>query len=76
MIVKGEKLDGRLADWLADVLWIGTGAIFLWSNEPVELYWVSVKGCRLRLVISMYVVRVSGFSCRIYTDLNRRDSRI
>jgi hypothetical protein len=35
MTVKGEKLDGRPADWLADVLWIGTGAIFLWSNEPV-----------------------------------------
>jgi hypothetical protein len=35
-----------------------------------------VKGCSVWLVMSVYVSCVSGFSCRMYIDLNRRDSRI
>jgi hypothetical protein len=31
---RGEKLSGRPADRLADVLWIGTGTLFLKSGGP------------------------------------------
>jgi hypothetical protein len=34
------------------------------------------KGCHIRLVISVYVSCVSGFSCSMYIGLNHRDSRI
>jgi hypothetical protein len=42
----------------------------------IQLHWVSVKGCLIRLVVSAYVSCVSGFSCRMYIDSNHRDSQI
>jgi hypothetical protein len=42
----------------------------------VQLNWISVKGCCVWLVMRAYVSCVSNFSCRMYIDSIRRDSRI
>jgi hypothetical protein len=34
---RGEKLGGRPTDRLADVLWIGTGSLFLRSSGSAQL---------------------------------------
>jgi hypothetical protein len=63
-------------DQLANKLGIVSGALFLGSSDSVQLYWISVKGCRVRLIMSAYVSCVLGFSCMIYIDWNHRDSQI
>jgi hypothetical protein len=37
---------------------------------------VYVKGCRVRLVMGVYMSCVSGFSYRMYIDSNHRNSQI
>jgi hypothetical protein len=74
MVVRGEKLEGTRGS--VNRLWIRTGALFLGSSASVQLCWVNVKGCYVRLVISAYVLCVLGFSDWMYINLNRRDSRI
>jgi hypothetical protein len=43
MAIMGEKLGGGAIDWSTDMLWIGTGAFFLWSSRPAQqlvILWV------------------------------------
>jgi hypothetical protein len=44
-----------------------------WIRSTLLMY---AKGCRVRLVMSKYVSCVSGFSYRMYIDLNYCDFRI
>jgi hypothetical protein len=44
--------------------------------RSIELCWVSMKVCRVWLVVSAYVSCVSAFSCMMYIDSNHRDSQI
>jgi hypothetical protein len=88
MTMLGEKL--RRVPWTTQSGWeVNLGTLFLGSSESIQLYWVGVKGCRVRRpparsVHQMYVdwygkrtCRVDQvFPCRVYIDSNRRDSRI
>jgi hypothetical protein len=49
---------------------------FLGAVALLNSVGVYTKGCRVRLVMSMYVSYVSGFSYRMYIDLNCCNSRI
>jgi hypothetical protein len=68
---------------------VGVGARFLGSSEPVQLCWVGLKGCRVwgpptgsicRAYVDCHGKRMYRvgrvFPCRVYIDLNCRDSQI
>jgi hypothetical protein len=38
MAIWGRETRQGPVDWSAGVLWIGTGALFLRSSEPAQLY--------------------------------------
>jgi hypothetical protein len=76
MAIMVGKRGGGLADRSSGVLCIRMEPFFLCSSDSVQLYWVSMKGCRVWYVIGAYISCVSGFSCRMYIDSNRRESRI
>jgi hypothetical protein len=66
------ETHGSVNRWAGDCV----GGLFSGVLGFIQLYWVSTKGCHIQLVMSTYVLCVSGFSYRIYIDLNHRDSRI
>jgi hypothetical protein len=49
---------------------------FLRSSDYVQLCWVGMKGFHVRLVMNAHVSCLSGFMCKMYINLNHRDSRI
>jgi hypothetical protein len=78
-----------LLQWmLGEGNWVGTrgsvsrravnwmGALFLMIVDPFNSIDDNAKGCHVRLVMSADVSCVSGFSYRMYINLNRRDSQI
>jgi hypothetical protein len=73
MAITGEKIGH---DHHSAELEVVLGELFLGSSESVQLYWISVKGCHVRPIMSVYVSCVSGFSCRMHIDSNHHDSQI
>jgi hypothetical protein len=76
MAVRGEKLGGD--PWIGQPMCCRSGWELFFSGavhlfNPIDGY---MKGCRVLLVVSVYVSCVSGFSCKMYINLNHRDSRI
>jgi hypothetical protein len=76
MATRGEKpgRDLRIGQPMGWVLC--RGPYFSGAVGFVQLYWVSVKGCCVRLVVSVYVLCVLGFSCRMYIDSNGPNTHI
>jgi hypothetical protein len=88
MTVLGEKLRWVLRTTQPG-RGVESGALFLGSSEFVQLCWVDVKGCHVQGLPtgSVHVAYVDWrgkrtchvdrvFPCRMYIDLNHRDSRI
>jgi hypothetical protein len=76
MASRGEKLGwdmriGQPTGWGLCQEPFFLGAVALLSS--VDNY---AKGCHVRLVTSVYMSCVSGFSYRMYIDLNQCDSQI
>jgi hypothetical protein len=63
-------------DRSAGVLWIGMRVLVLGAVDPFNSVDDYTDGCHVQLVMSEYVSCVSSFSCRMYIDSNRCDSRI
>jgi hypothetical protein len=89
MAIRREKLGGGPTDWLASVWGIVSGALFLRSNKvhptllgqrerlPCMGTAHGKHTCCIRgLVKEAYVLCVSSFPCKVYIDLNHRDSWI
>jgi hypothetical protein len=64
----GERNYEGPMDRSAGVLWIRTGTFFLGAMNLFKSIDDYVKGCHIQLIMSTYVLCVSGFSCRIYID--------
>jgi hypothetical protein len=76
MAARGEKLGGAhesISRWAEDVV---DSPFFSGAVGSIQLHWVSMKGCHVWLVVSVYVSYVLGFSCGMYINSNRRDSGI
>jgi hypothetical protein len=76
MTVMGEKLgrDPQIGQLVCCEL--GQEPFFSGAVGSVQLCWVSIKGYRVRLVMSAYMSCVLGFSCRMYINSNHHDSQI
>jgi hypothetical protein len=76
MAVRGEKLGEDM--WMSkQACWgLCQELFFLRAIGSIQLYWVNVKGCHIRLVRSAYVSCVFDFSYMMYIDSHHRDSQI